>query len=391
MTSRSTVTHWARLSVLDRYLMRGVLLAWLATILVLVGILMSIRLGQYLTRAVAGELPVDLVFPMLGYKTLAYMAMMLPMSLYLGQLLTLGRLYKDSEIAAMFGCGVSVAQIYRGLFLLGIPVFALTMAFSVWISPWAAAQGEALKAIAQSDTHISGIAAGQFRENTDGDRVFYAESIDEDGERLRKVFVHGYREGRPALAAAAGARLEVDEPSGDRYFVLEDGWRYDNKPDSDKFKIIRFGAHGIFMDDDIHDPQSAKREAIPTVELFGDPNVHHRSELHWRLTTPFLILVLSLLVLPVGRLAPRQGRYSRMVYGILVFILYLNLLSIFRTQLEKGVIPWEMGLWWLHAVTLVLAIFLLTRMLGGRWMAVIVAQTPLVGPYIARLFHREAT
>lgn len=356
----------APLGVLDRYLVREVFMAWLATTVVLVAMLMSIRLGQYLTRAVAGELPADLIFPMLGYKTLAYIAMMLPMSLYLGQLLTLGRLYKDSEMAALFGCGVSISRIYRGLYLLAIPAFVLTAAFSLWISPWAAAQGEHLKAIAESDTRISGIAAGQFRENTDGDRIFYAESIDKDGRRLRNVFVHGYRDDRPALAASTSARLHVDPETGDRYFVLEDGWRYDNRPDGDKFKITEFGRHGIFMDDDIGGPPSTKREAIPTGALFGDAHVYHRSELHWRLTTPLLIPVLTLLVLPIGRLAPRQGRYSRMVLGILVSILYLNLLGIARTQLEKGAVPWELGLWWLHAVALVIAGILLARMSGWR-------------------------
>ena len=352
------------MNVLDRYLLREVLAAWLATTLVLILILMSIRLGQFLTRAVAGELPADLILPMLGYKTLAYMAMMLPMSLYLGQLLTLGRLYKDSEMAALFGCGVSVAQVYRGLYLLALPAFALTLAFSIWISPWAATQGEALKALAQSDTHISGVAAGQFRENADGNRIFYAEAIDEDGSRLRHVFVHGYRNGQPALAAAAAARLQVDAATGDRYFVLEDGWRYDNTPTSDAFRMIEFGAHGILIDTDDAATASDKREAIPTRALLNDPHPPHRSELHWRLTTPFLILVLTLLALPIGRLAPRQGRYARMIHGILVFILYLNLLGIARSQLEKGIVPWELGLWWLHLVALALAAFLLARMSG---------------------------
>ena len=352
------------MKVLDRYLVREAFMAWAATTVVLAAILMSIRLGQFLTRAVAGELPADLVLPMLGYKTLAYMAMMLPMALYLGQLLTLGRLYKDSEMAALFGCGVSVAQVYRGLFLLAIPAFALTAAFSVWISPWAAAQGERLKAIAQSDTHISGVAAGRFRENASGDRIFYAESIDEDGQRLRHVFIHGYRDGEPALASAASGRLHVDADSGDRYFVLEDGWRYDNAPDGDAFRIIAFGEHGILMDAAVDDPESGKREAIPTRALFGDPHPPHRSELHWRLTTPFLIPVLTLLALPLGRLAPRQGRYARMVHGILAFILYLNLLGIARSQLEKGVVPWELGVWWLHGAALVIAAILLARMSG---------------------------
>ena len=74
------------------------------------------------------------------------------------------------------------------------------------------------------------------------------------------------------------------------------------------------------------------------------------------------------MVLPVGRLSPRQGRYARMVYGILVFILYLNMLSIARTWLEKGLAPWELGLWWLHALALVVCAFLVARMLGRRWL-----------------------
>ncbi|MGB0712789.1 MAG: LPS export ABC transporter permease LptF [Gammaproteobacteria bacterium] len=356
-----------QLTVVDRYLVREVFMAWLATVVVLISILMSLRLGQYLGKAVAGELPSDMVFPLLGYKALGYTALLMPLALYLGQLLTLGRLYKDSEMAAMFGCGVSLAQVYRALYLLAVPVAALTLVLSVWVAPWATAKGEDLRGQAGQDTNVGSVAAGQFRENADGDRIFYAEGVDGDGTRMSNVFVHGYRDGRPAMAAAAEAHVEIDPESGDRYFVLDNGWRYEDEPGNEDFQIFRYRHHGILLKEEKKTLDEMKREGIPSADLVGSENVHHRSELRWRFSVPVLVLILTLLVVPVGRLAPRQGRYSRMVMGVVVYVAYVNVISVSRVALEKGHIPWGLGLWWVHVLALVLGLGLIVHMTGWRW------------------------
>ena len=45
--------------------------------------------------------------------------------------------------------------------------------------------------------------------------------------------------------------------------------------------------------------------------------------------------------------------------GLLVFIIYFNLLSAGKAWLEQGVVPPPVGLWWVHGVFLLAALGLL--------------------------------
>ena len=80
------------LSLIDRYLLREILLGWLAITLVLWLIMISHRMVGYLAQAATGELPGDVILVLLGVKTLWMIAYVMPFSLALGVVSGLGRL-----------------------------------------------------------------------------------------------------------------------------------------------------------------------------------------------------------------------------------------------------------------------------------------------------------
>ena len=69
-----------------------------------------------------------------------------------------------------------------------------------------------------------------------------------------------------------------------------------------------------------------------------------------------ITLVLGLLAIPLARLRPRQGRYARVIWGVMLYAVYANLLISGRTLIEKGTVPEWLGLWWVHALVAVLGI-----------------------------------
>ena len=62
-----------------------------------------------------------------------------------------------------------------------------------------------------------------------------------------------------------------------------------------------------------------------------------------------MCLVLTLLAVPLARLRPRQGRYSRVWLAIMVYFVYSNLISAGKVWLAHGTMPEFLGLWWTHA------------------------------------------
>ena len=76
------------------------------------------------------------------------------------------------------------------------------------------------------------------------------------------------------------------------------------------------------------------------------------------------MLLLALLAVPLSRIEARAGRYSKVAMGIVIYIVYFNLLGIAQAWLESGKLPAWIGLWWVHLV-LALAILRLYAVRGG--------------------------
>ncbi len=59
-----------------------------------------------------------------------------------------------------------------------------------------------------------------------------------------------------------------------------------------------------------------------------------------------MALVLTLVAVPLSRLRPRQGRYARVGFAIVVYIVYSNLIAAAKVWVEKGDLPPIVGVWW---------------------------------------------
>jgi lipopolysaccharide export system permease protein len=74
-----------------------------------------------------------------------------------------------------------------------------------------------------------------------------------------------------------------------------------------------------------------------------------------------MALVLTLLAVPMSRLRPRQGRYARVGFAIVVYMIYANLLSAAKVWVEKGQLPPAIGVWWVHLLLLAFGLYLVHR------------------------------
>jgi lipopolysaccharide export system permease protein len=68
-----------------------------------------------------------------------------------------------------------------------------------------------------------------------------------------------------------------------------------------------------------------------------------------------------LVAVPLSKLRPRQGRYARVGFAIVVYFVYSNLLSASKIWMEKGDLPPAIGVWWVHVAALTLGLYLVMR------------------------------
>ena len=119
--------------------------------------------------------------------------------------------------------------------------------------------------------------------------------------------------------------------------TLFNGRRYEGVPGADDFRVIEFREHGIPVITPEETVGTAKDpDTKPTRELLGSSSLVDIAQLQYRASSPIMALVLTLIAVPLSRLRPRQGRYARVGFAIVVYFVYSNLLSAAKVWVEKG-------------------------------------------------------
>lgn len=349
---------------LDRYLLRETAAAMLAVTLVLLAIMLSTRFARYLGAVAAGELPRTVLAEVVGLSSVQYLVLLLPAALLLAVMLTLGRLYKDSEVAAMMGCGVSLGGLYRPFLWLSALTALLTAWIAFYAGPWAGRQVDYIFKDARRLVQYTPFEPGRFKTLAGGRAVFYTEQLDPKGEKLTTVFARVQeREGESVVMASEG-RQEIDSASGERKVTLYGGWRYAGTPGRADFEVIRFEE----FETRITPPQfvylNSKRKLADTSDLVASNDREDQAELAWRIAAPVSVFVLGLIAVPLSYLRPRQGRYAKLVLGIVMYLVYSNLMGLGQAWIAKGQVPPALGLWWVHALFGCTALAMVARRQG---------------------------
>ena len=352
--------------IIERYLRREVLRTCAAVLAVLVLVYGADRLTRFLSDAAAGLVPPDLVVQILLLKLVENLPVLLPLALYIAVLLSLGRLYRDSEIVAFGASGIGLWRLSRGVFSV-VAVFALAGAvLSLYVSPSVASVRWALLEEARHQAEHQMFVPGRFKTFGDGGQVIYVEAVDSRSGRMSDVFVRVRSQHRQHVLVSGAAYQNV-RPGGDtRYMILEDGWRYAGFPGDAAFSVTRFERHAVRIDTQPRETFGSRRSTLPTMALLASGDPRHAAELQRRLSAVVSILVLGMLALPLARTSPREGRYGKLFVAVVVYFIYSNALSIFENLVDRAAVPGFVGPWPVHmAMGLAVAALLVNQTSGG--------------------------
>ena len=352
-------------NLINRYIFREALGSWFLVTVVLLFILLSNQFAEVLADAAANRLPRDAVFVVLGLSSLQYLTILAPLGLFLGLMLALARFNSDSEMAALMACGIGPGRLMAPLLLLASILFAGLSWISLEQGPAAVRAIEGLELRAKQELELGFLQAGRFTTPDGGDTVIYAREVSDDG-RIGDVFIQRREGDLVTIVLAASGERQRDEEEGYQTFVLYDGQRYEGVPGQRDFRVMEFAEHGIPLVLRSADVPEPELQAIPSLTLLRSDSLEFRAELHWRAAAPVSLLILALLAIPLSRSQPREGRFGRIAVGILVYIVYNNLLAVARVWLERGVVPEWVGLWWVHILVLSVALVLLAKQVRGR-------------------------
>ena len=349
------------MSILQKYILREWFWTFLAVSFVLMIVILGVFLGNMFNDLADGRMPPGLV----GVQLLLFLPEavgdILPLAGFVAIMWGLGRLYRDQEMAVMRASGFKWQQLLRPLLNLIVPVAVLLLMVELAIVPTTSATADAKLAEGFRNATVWGLQAGQFHVLKNGKFVVYIEALEDQGRTLRNVFIHQSNGDSEQVWFAERGEYWMEPNTGERYLTLLDGQITETVSGQLDVKLLSFSRNDLRLPVPDIRTTTVKLASRPSTDLIAEASPAAWAELQWRFTPSLLILALSFLAIPLSHSEPREGRGSRVVLGILTYALYSNTLYLCRAWVADGVLPVWLGLWWAHAIVLIVGLVWLRR------------------------------
>jgi len=355
--------------IFQRSLIREFSLIAIAVIGVLLALILTQLLIRLLGQAASGEVLGEAVFGLIAFQILARLPVLLGIAVFIAVLLSLTRSYRDSEMTVWFTSGISILAWVKPVLQFALPVALVCALLSFVIAPWSLAQSAEYVRLLTSRDEVSSVTPGVFRESRNSERVFFVDKLSERDDVVNNVFVQSTQNNRLGVMVAQRGFIETAE-NGDRFVVLMKGRRYEGTPGSLDYQTVDFDRYAIRIEPKEAKPQTLGPSGIATPILLAEGKPDQIAEIHWRLGLPLAVVIMALFAIPLSFVNPRSGRSWNLAFAVLGYALYYNMLSIFQAWTRQEKIPGWLGLWPVHAVMVLILLFLFYRQLYGfRWIA----------------------
>ena len=349
--------------LISRYLNKNLVLIFLAILLIFSLIIFGNQFVSIAQKAVKHGIPLPELMPLMGFNMIRDLPIILSLSFFLSVVISISQLYKNSEAIAMNSFGIGEKNFINFIKPLVILIFIIIFMLSMYIVPWAKYQKSVTEDITVNASEFTFISEGKFESFQNGKIVFYASESsldDNEGEQnMEEIFIHLSNESTPTVVLASEATKYKDSKSESIYLRLRDGVRYEGLPGNGNVNILDFDSYDLeIVSGEVQKSISnfTKIESRSSIDLLLEGGVLSHAEIQWRLSQPISIMILSFIVVLLGRASPRTGKGVNLLFGIIIFMLYYNILLVAKNSVESGQLNPFIGLWSIHIMIILFMI-----------------------------------
>jgi len=337
-----------------------------AVTLVILLVFLMIRAVSFLRDAAAGIVPVERVLALIFLKLLTFIDVLIPLVLFIAVIMVLNRWRKDNELVAILASGIGMRSFLRPALKLAIVIGAVIAGFSFYIAPMSVRMSHEIIKAFKEKNDITGVIPGIFMETRHGKGVYFVEIFDEAANVYRNVFIYDSSPEQDGVVIADVGFQRNDELTNDTFLVLKNGTRYEGRPGDPNYRVVDFETYATRIR-----PRS-RIGSIPPLsgrsmaELQTSKGRYEAAEWHWRFAKLASLPALLLFALSVNIPGRRGGQ---VVSGLLAFgfyFAYANSLGFGVVYVRKGILNPTVGLWVIHAVFLLIAIYVFVRRTNDR-------------------------
>ena len=333
-------------NILSKSLNIEVFRSSIGVLLVFFLLVVGSRVVGYFEQAAEGNIDPGIILSVITLRFPDFITLLIPLSFFLGLLITIGRLNSEGEIHGYFSAGLSKFNLIKFLLPQAFIYFFITLVLSLYIAPYTKNLSKDLLVIDSFEEQIDAIQSDEIVSLDDGG-FLYVQTADEgllEGVKLFQVdednsFIVISDE---LLTQEKDKTIELNLKNGSFYGGLF----------SESSKIIsNFNNFNFEIDKNM-----SQSNDLSLTKLFDYSSASDQATFQWNISIPITILILLLYGIYISSSKPREGKFSFMLPGMLIYVSYLSLLILSREFISDN--PSSIfNLWFIHGL-FVLFLFL---------------------------------
>jgi lipopolysaccharide export system permease protein len=326
-------------NILSKSLNMEVFRSSIGVLLVFFLLVVGSRVVGYFEQAAEGNIDPGIILSVITLRFPDFITLLIPLSFFLGLLITIGRLNSEGEIHGYFSAGLSKFNLIKFLLPQAFIYFFITLVLSLYIAPYTKNLSKDLLVIDSFEEQIDAIQSDEIVSLDDGG-FLYVQTADEGlikGVKLFQVdednsFIVISDE---LLTTEKDKTIELNLKNGSFYGGLF----------SESSKIIsNFNNFNFEIDKNM-----SQSNDLSLTKLFDYSSASDQATFQWNISIPITILILLLYGIYISSSKPREGKFSFMLPGMLIYVSYLSLLILGREFMSDN--PGSIfNLWFIHGL-----------------------------------------
>ena len=337
------------------YLLSEMVPTFILGVLVFISILLMFQALRLTEFVLVHGIKFSFILDIMGYMSISFLPMILPMSLLFAVLMTYNRLSLDSEIVALKGAGYHGSVILMPAVALALVVSLVSAQTAFYVAPWGNRQFELLITHLGNTKAAASIKEGTFSEGF-FDMVVYANKVNSEEGLLQDLFIYDDKNpSSPLTIIAPQGQIipDLDNPGHSVLLRLFNGQIHRR---GQAHTVVEFDSYDVLLNDPVKFEERKKsppslnytelKERIQDPEVAANEKVGFAVEFHKRFALAAACLIFGLVGVGFGVINDRRsGKSSGFVVsvGFIVgyFVVYIAFEGLSRSQkLPPYLGPW---------------------------------------------------
>ncbi len=343
--------------ILDRYIVREILLPFFLSLIVLTFVLEIPPILQQGEPLIEKGVEWTIVLRILATLLPQSLGLTIPMALLLGTLIGLGRLSGDREFVALQSCGISIFRLLRPIALLAALATAATAYVMIVMLP---AENQRFREITfnlLATTAEQDVKPRVFFQGLGKNRALYVRDVVSAGG-WRDVFLADSSDKETTVYLAKQGRLIIDRTKKTVDLRLDNGTSHTTLArEPDKYDGTSFTTQVLSVDANAAFPRTTilkgdnemtiaelRQKIAESARVGGSANSYYYT-IQQKFVIPVACVVLGLIGVGLGVTNSKDGKLGGFVIGFVVIMVYYMLLWTSRAMAFSGALQPSLAPW----------------------------------------------